>query len=424
MHGRCPRASVGTVRPRMLLCGRGGMQVAKMAVNIENLRRDAKRRLPRVLYDWVEGGVEDEDGLARAAGAFDEHRFVPRYGRDMSARSPSTTLYGRSYDQPFGIAPTGYTGLLRPEGEHMLLAAADAANIPYLLSGVSVASLEDIAVASPGRAWYQVYPARNREISLDLVRRARDAGYPTLVVTADMPIEAKRERDIRNGFTLPLRYTPRLIWDGLSHPAWTLSYLLHGGLPPLGSWSAYARPNARPAEVVEFQFAQKYPTQTWADVDAYRRLWPGKLVIKGLLHAADARRAVEAGADGVIVSNHGARQLDRALTSLAALPAIRAEVGDKLVVMLDGGIRRGSDIAIALALGAEFVFVGRAILYGVIADGLAGARQAIDILSDELSRVMAQLGTKSISELTGEVLACRGPGILRCPGIARRGTDG
>ena len=376
-----------------------------MILTTDDLRARARRRLPRILFDWVEGGAEDEIALERARRAYEAHRLVPRYGLDMSGRTLGTSLLGRDYDRPFGISPTGYTGLLRPGGEFQMLRAADRANIPYVLSGVSVASLERIAAASPGRAWYQLYPARDLKVSRDIARRARDAGYPTLVLTADMPVEAKRERDIRNGFTLPLRYTPRLVWDGLSHPAWTLSYLRHGGLPPLGSWAEYAPPGATAAQVATFQFAQKYPTQTWADVDAYRALWPGKLVIKGLLHPQDAQRALDCGADGIIVSSHGGRQLDRALTPLEALPAIRRQVGRRLAIMLDGGVRRGSDIAIALALGADFVFAGRAILYGVIADGEAGANMAIDILTDELSRVMAQLGTNSIAQLDAGVLA-------------------
>jgi L-lactate dehydrogenase (cytochrome)/(S)-mandelate dehydrogenase len=376
-------------------------------LNIDDLRELARRRLPRILWDWVEGGAEDERGLQRNRDGYASQRLVPRYGRDMSARSLATTLFGQRYDLPFGIAPTGYTGLLRPGGERMMLGAADTANVPYLLSGVSAASLEQIATASPGRAWYQLYPARDAAISRDIARRARDAGYCVLVLTVDMPVEAKRERDIRNGFTLPLRYTPRLLWDGARHPAWTFSYLLSGGLPTLGSWAAYAPSGASPAEVATFQFAQKYPVQTWADVEDYRRMWPGKLVVKGVLHPEDARRAVAAGVDGIIVSNHGARQLDRAITSLEALPSIRQAVGDQTVVMLDGGIRRGADVAIALACGADYVFVGRAILYGVIARGERGANEAVGILRNELSRVMAQLGTLSIADLGPEVLAPR-----------------
>ena len=373
-------------------------------LNIDDLRELARRRLPGILWDWVEGGAEDEVGLARNQGAFAAQRLVPRYGRDMSGRSLATTLLGRSYDLPFGIAPTGYTGLLLPGGERMMLAAADAANVPYLLSGVSVASLEDIAAASPGRAWYQLYPARNSTISRDIARRARDAGYGVLVLTVDMPVEAKRERDIRNGFTLPLRYTPRLVWDGVSHPAWTLSYLRSGGLPTLGSWAEYARPGASAAEVATYQFAQKYPVQTWADIEDYRRIWPGQIVVKGVLHPDDAHRAVAAGVDGIIVSNHGARQLDRAISPLEALPLVRQAVGGQAAVMIDGGIRRGADVAIALASGADYVFAGRAILYGLIARGESGAREAIDILRDELSRVMAQLGALTIAELGADVL--------------------
>ena len=380
-----------------------------MILTIDDLRKRARRRLPRILFDWVEGGAEDEVGVERARRSFEAHRLVPRYGLDMSGRRLGTTLLGREYSLPFGISPTGYTGLLRPGGEHHLLRVADRSNIPYVLSGVSVAPLEQIAAASPGRAWFQLYPARDVRISRDIARRARDAGFPTLVLTADMPVEAKRERDIRNGFTLPLRYTPSLLWDGVSHPAWTLAYLRNGGLPSLGSWAQYAEPGASASQIATFQFAQKYPTQTWADIDAYRAMWPGKLVIKGLLHPKDAQRALDCGADGIVISNHGARQLDRALTPLEALPAIRAQIGGKLALMLDGGIRRGADIAIALALGADFVFAGRAILYGVIAAGEAGANLAVDILSDELSRVMAQLGTNTIGDLGSDSLAVATP---------------
>jgi len=381
--------------------------MADQILNIDDLRTLARRRVPRILWDWVEGGAEDESGLERNRSVYARERLMPRYGRDMSGRSLATTLFGRRYDLPFGIAPTGYTGLLRPGGEQMMLRAADAANVPYLLSGVSAASLDEIAAASPGRAWYQLYPARDLAISRDIARRARDAGYGVLVLTVDMPVEAKRERDIRNGFTLPLRYSPRLLWDGISHPAWTLSYLRSGGLPTLGSWAAYARPGASPAEVATFQFAQKYPVQTWADVEDYRRLWPGKLVVKGVLHPEDARRALACGVDGIIVSNHGGRQLDRAITPLEALPLVRQAVGDKVAVMVDGGVRRGADIAIALASGADYVFAGRAILYGVIARGESGANMAIGILRDELSRVMAQLGTLAIADLGPDVLVPR-----------------
>jgi (S)-mandelate dehydrogenase len=374
-------------------------------VNIEDLRSRARRRLPRILFDWLDGGADDEQGLAHAQARLAARRFVPRYLREVTDPALNTRLFGREYGRPFGIAPTGYTGLLRAGGELALGKSAESANIPYILSGVSVASIEEAARFAPAHVWYQLYPARQAGVSRDLVRRARDAGLTTLVITADLPVAAKRERDLRNGFALPLRYTPSLILDGLRHPAWTLSYFLRGGLPPLGSWVAYAPKGAKATEIAAFQFSQKYPTQTWADVEDYRRLWPGTLVIKGLLHPDDARRACDAGADGIIVSNHGARQLDRAIAPIDALPAIIEAVDGRLRIMMDGGIRRGADIAAALAMGAEFVFVGRAVLYGLVADGLGGSQKAIEILSDELSRVMAQLGVTDVSQLKGECLA-------------------
>ncbi len=368
------------------------------ALNIDALERLARRRLPRVLYDWVAGGVEDELGLARAREAFERIRIVPRYLRDVSSMDLTTSLLGRSYGLPFGIAPTGYTGLLRPGGECMLAEESVRRGIPYVLSGVSVEPLENIAKLAPNHAWYQLYPARDPAVCDDLVRRARDAGYGTLVLTVDLPVTAKRERDIRNGFGLPSRLTPSRILDALAHPFWTLEYLRHGGLPPLGSWARYAGADARPAAIATFVADQGEPTQRWSDVQRYRRLFPGRLVIKGILHPDDARQALEAGVDGIVVSNHGARQLDRAPASLEALPAIRSAVGSRAALLLDGGVRRGADILIALALGADFVLVGRAILFGLVAGGTRGAARAIDILATELSLTMAQAGIASSAE--------------------------
>jgi (S)-mandelate dehydrogenase len=376
----------------------------RRVLNIEDLRQAARRRLPRILFDWVEGGAEDETGLGYVRSRLAAYRLVPRYLRDITHGSLRATLFDREFGRPFGIAPTGYTGLLRPGGERALATLAQTLNVPYVLSGVSVASIEEAASCAPGHVWFQLYPGHEISLSLDLIRRARDAGVPVLVVTADLPVASKRERDIRHGFKLPLRYSPRLILDGILHPTWTASYFLTGGLPPLGSWAAYVRAGASATEVAMFQLGQKYPTQTWADVEVYRRNWPGKLVIKGLLHPADALRAQEVGADGIIVSNHGGRQLDRAVAPIDVLPAIKAAVGSRLAVMLDGGVRRGADIAVALALGADFVFLGRAVLYGLVARGLDGAKLAMEILTDELTRTMAQVGATEISQLDREVV--------------------
>jgi L-lactate dehydrogenase (cytochrome)/(S)-mandelate dehydrogenase len=369
-----------------------------MNYSIATLEQRARRYLPRVLYDWVAGGAEDEIGLRAATANYAHFHLVPRYGKAISTPDLTTTLLNRTYGRPFGIAPTGYTGLLRPGGESMLLKAAQRADIPYVLSGVSVPSLEAVAAEEPGRTWYQLYPARDHAITLDITRRARDAGYDTLVITMDMPKEAKRERDWRNGFTLPLRYTPRRVIDGITHPAWTLRYLANGGLPTLGTWQPYLPAGASASEVLSFHTQQGYPVVTWEHICDFRALWPGHLVLKGLLHPDDVSRAMELGADAVILSNHGGRQLDRAPTPLEMLPIVRDRVGATFPVLLDGGVRRGSDIAIALALGANFVFCGRALLWGVIADGQAGADNAVDVLTDELTRVMCQTGTARVAD--------------------------
>lgn len=365
---------------------------------IADLERRARRYLPRVLYDWMAGGAEDEQGLREAMAVYGRARLVPRYGRPVPSPDLRRRLFGRVWGRPFGVAPTGYTGLLRPGAESMLRAAAARADIPYVLSGVSVPPLEAIAAEEPGRSWYQIYPARDHAITLDIVRRARDAGYPTLVVTMDMPKEAKRERDRRNGFALPLRMTPARVLSALRHPAWTARYLAHGGLPPIGTWLNYLPPGARAADVLRFHASQGYPAVSWDHLSDFRASWDGTLVVKGLLHPDDVIEAVRRGADGVILSNHGGRQLDRAPAPLEMLPRVRTAVGPDVTVMLDGGIRRGSDVAVALALGADFVFCGRALLYGVVADGQRGADRAVDILSDELTRIMAQTGTATTAD--------------------------
>lgn len=366
--------------------------------SIADLECRARRYLPRVLYDWIAGGAEDEAGLRRSVDIYSQHRFVPRYGAPVDQPDLRATLFNRTYQRPFGIAPTGYTGILRPGGESMMRAAAQRADIPYLLSGVSVPSLETIAAEEPGRTWYQLYPARDHRITLDMAHRARDAGYPVLVITMDMPREAKRERDWRNGFSLPLRYSAKRVLDGVLHPGWTWRYLMSGGVPTLGTWQRYLPANSPASAVLRFHSEQGYPAISWTHVDDFRAMWKGPLVLKGLLHPEDAQRALDAGADGVILSNHGGRQLDRAVTTLECLPAVRERVGHRLTVMLDGGIRRGADIATALALGADFVFCGRALLWGLIAAGEAGIDQAIAILTDELSRIMSQTGTPTIKD--------------------------
>jgi (S)-mandelate dehydrogenase len=383
------------------------------AINIEDLHRIAKRKLPKVIFDYIEGGVEDERGLSRNEAAFHKHRLLPRYLVDVSKRDQSATVFGRTYASPFGISPTGGVGLYRREGEVMLAQAAAEANIPYIMSGGSNASMEDAARVAPNNVWFQLYAAKDGNVTDALVGRARDAGLGALVLTVDVPVHPKRERNFRNGFVNvrsggvleSLKLKPSIILEAMTHPAWVIEYMRLGGAPSLGNWAPHAGNGASTADVSKFGRSQTPASaQTWHDLERYRRLFPRKLVVKGILNPADALRAAEIGVDGIIVSNHGGRQLDQAPASLDALPAVKAAVGNKLTVMLDSGVRRGADILIALCLGAQFVFFGRPTLYGAVAGGLPGVKKVIDIFRSEIDLVMGQIGCPSLSELGPDFL--------------------
>jgi (S)-mandelate dehydrogenase len=385
------------------------------AINIEDLHRMAKRKLPKIMFDYIEGGVEDERGLERNAAAFHKHHLLPRYLVDVSKRDQTQTLFGREYDSPFGISPTGGVALYQRRGGELLLAeAARDANIPYIMSGGSNHSMEEAARIAPDNTWFQMYAAKDPDVTDELVGRARDNGLGALVLTVDVPVHPKRERNYRNGFAnvrsggvieAVQKLKPSIILEALTHPQWVIDYVRHGGAPTLGNWAPHADNGASSADVIRFGRTQTPASaQTWRDLERYRRLFPRPLVVKGILNPADALRAVEIGVDGIIVSNHGGRQLDQAPASLDALPAIKAAVGDKLTVMLDSGVRRGADILIALCLGAEFVFFGRPTLYGAVVGGLPGVKKAIDIFRTEIDLVMGQIGCPSLSELGPDFL--------------------
>lgn len=363
----------------------------------------ARRRLPRIAFDYIDGGVEDERCLARNSAAFARHLLLPRYLVDVTVRDQSTRLFERSYASPFGIAPTGLASLFRSGADLLLAKAAAETNIPFVMSGAATASIEAAARVAPAHTWYQLYCARDRKITEDLIRRANDAGLGALVVTVDIPISSKRERNLRNGFVLPLRLRPGIIAEALTHPGWMAEYLWHGS-PRFENWVPYAGSSSRTNRF----FAEQTPaTVTWRDLESFRRLWPRNFVLKGIMHPDDAARAVQSGVDGIWVSNHGGRQLDRAPSALEALAAIRVAVGGRVTLMLDGGVQRGADIVTALCLGAQFVFVGRATLYGMVAGGLPGVRRAITILNDEIDRVMAQIGCSSLTQLDAASLATK-----------------
>ncbi len=388
------------------------MNVEK-AVNIEDLHRMAKRRLPKIAFDFIEGGLEDERGLERNTSAFHKHQLLPRYLVDVSKRDQSATLFGHVYASPFGISPTGGAGLFRRGADLMLAEAAAKANIPYIMSGASNDSIEAAAKIAPKNAFYQLYAASEAGIRDDMIRRTADAGLNALVLTVDVPVGSKRERNIRNGFAnvrggllQALSLKPAILLEALTHPGWIVEYLKHGGgTPMLQNWQPYAKNGASAEEVYNFSRSlMPYNAQTWRDLEHYRRLFPRNLVVKGIMSPADAVRAAEIGCDGIIVSNHGGRQLDQAPASLDVLPAIKAAVGDKLTVMLDSGVRRGADILIALCLGAKFVFMGRPTLYGAAAGGIAGVNKAISIFRGEIDLVMGQIGCPSLNQLGPDFL--------------------
>jgi isopentenyl diphosphate isomerase/L-lactate dehydrogenase-like FMN-dependent dehydrogenase len=383
------------------------------AINIEDLHRMAKRRLPKVAFDFIEGGLEDEHGLKRNTSAFQKHLLLPRYLVDVSKRDQTQTIFDQTFSSPFGISPTGGAGLFRRGADLMLAQAAADANIPYIMSGSSNASMESAARVAPNHAWYQLYAARDGAISEDLIRRAGDCGLKGLVLTVDVPVHSKRERNMRNGFAnirgnwmrAALSLKPSLLAEAMTHPGWVVEYMRHGGTPVLENWLPYAGANATAEDTVKFNRSQvPAHAQTWKDLEKYRRLFPRTLIVKGIMNPADAVRAAEIGCDGVIVSNHGGRQLDQAPASLDVLPAVKAAVGDRMTVMLDSGVRRGADILIALCLGAQFVFFGRPTLYGAVAGGLPGVKKAVDIFRTEIDTVMAQIGCPSLDQLGPDFL--------------------
>ncbi|RTR15756.1 alpha-hydroxy-acid oxidizing protein [Azospirillum griseum] len=372
----------------------------------------AKRLLPRTIFGYVSGGVEDNQSLRDNRAAFAEHGLVPRVLVDVSQRSQSVTLFGRTYDSPFGIAPMGLSALSAYRGDIAMACAARATNVPMILSGSSLIPLEDVIRAAP-ETWFQAYLPGNAERIDALLDRVGAAGVRTLVLTVDIPVYGNRENNIRNGFSTPLRPSLRLAWDGVTHPRWLLGTFLHTlvrhGMPHFeNSFAERGAPVLSPNVLRDFTGRDHL---NWRHVDQIRRRWKGELILKGVLNVADARMAREHGADGVIVSNHGGRQLDGALSPLRVLPDIVSALG-AYPVMMDGGIRRGTDVVKALALGATFVFVGRPFAYAAAIGGQAGVEHAIRLLREEVDRDMALLGVSGCGELGPELLFRATPGAI------------
>jgi isopentenyl diphosphate isomerase/L-lactate dehydrogenase-like FMN-dependent dehydrogenase len=374
--------------------------------NVADLREAAKRRLPKGVFEFVDRGSEDEVGLRNNRMGFERIKLRPRSLVDVSGRSTQTTLFGKPMGMPLAIAPTGAAGLVWYEGELELAKAAAAAKVPFTLATGAMTSLEKIAKEAGGRLWMQLYLWNDRKLSYQLVERAERAGFEALILTVDTIVSPNREYNARNGFNLPFHPTPRAIIDMVSHPRWLTGvltrYLTTTGMPRYENLPEKFRSKitADPSQ----KEITRQDTMTWDDVRKLRALWPRVLMVKGIMRADEAVRAVEYGADAVIVSNHGGRNLDSAMASIDALPEIVEAVGDRATVILDSGVRRGSDIAKALALGAKAVLVGRATLYGTAVAGEAGALHALTMLRGELDKVMAYTACNTVDELGPDIL--------------------
>ncbi|MBN9425590.1 MAG: alpha-hydroxy-acid oxidizing protein [Burkholderiales bacterium] len=373
------------------------MSLSRIA-NLDDMRDAARRRLPKLAFDFFDGGADRESALARNRAAFDALTLTPRVLRNVSSRSIACELFGRSWAAPLGIAPTGLANLARGGADVMLARAAAALDLPCVSSTASTTSIEAVGRAAPRHTWFQLYMPKDRAIGDDLMARARAAGAEVLVMTVDLAVPGRRDRDVRNRFSLPFRLDPAMLADFMLHPGWALD-MLFGGSPRLANWEKYTAGRLSAESLAALQAQQIDASLSWADVERVRGTWSGPLLLKGVLHPDDARQARALGVDGLLVSNHGGRQLDCAPATFDALPAIRDAVGDQFALLLDGGIRHGEDIAKALRRGADFCLVGRPTLYGVAAYGQAGVEHVLRLLIDGRSRTLGLLGETSVAGL-------------------------
>ncbi len=368
------------------------------AINIDYLRRLAQRRLPRTIFEFIDGGAQDETTLHANRGDFQRIRFMTRTLTDISNRDQSITLFGRRYDSPIVLAPTGLAGILARRGELAAVRAANRHNVPYCLSTMATCSIDEIAQQANAPNWFQLYVLRDRGLTKHFIDRAKQARCSALVLTIDTKMQGPRERDIRNGFTVPPRLTLATIFDFAVHWRW----LLDVGLGPKIAFRNFIGTSAESTSAVtisQFIAGQYDLSVNWRDVDWFKAHWGGPVLLKGILSPQDAARALTHGVDGVIVSNHGGRQLDGAISAVAALPDVVDAVGGRIPVLLDGGIRRGADVIKAIALGASACMVGRAWLYGLAAAGEQGVNRALAILRDEIDLALALLGRPALADL-------------------------
>ena len=371
--------------------------------NVEDYRSLAARRLPGMVFDYLDGGAESERGLRRNVAAFERICFEPRRLLDVSRRDLSVEMFGRRQSMPLVIAPTGLNGVLWPDGDILLARAAAKAGIPFVLSTASTAPIEDVADRAGGELWFQLYVVQ-RTLADALTKRALAAGYKTLVLTVDVAVNGKRERDMRNGFAVPFRYSPRAMLDGALHPRWVYRQLRHG-LPELANFAEPGKSdvNAQAALMNRHMDA----SFAWDNLKALRDAWPHTLLVKGLLRAEEAEQCVQCGVDGVIISNHGGRQLEDVAAPIEKIAGFAARTDRPILV--DSGFRRGADVVKALALGARTVLLGRAVLYALAAAGEEGVADVLRILAHEIDTTLALVGCARVAELSPDLVRMAGP---------------
>jgi L-lactate dehydrogenase (cytochrome) len=375
-----------------------------VVTNIEDLRQIARRRIPHAIFDYVDRGSYDEVTLRANRDDLDAIRLRQRVLIDVSKISLATSLLGEAVSMPVAIAPAGMTGLVHGDGEIHSARAAQAAGTKFCLSTMSICTIEDVRAAVDLPFWFQLYVFRDRGFSKSIIERAQAARCSALMVTVDLPMRGQRHMDIKNGLSIPLRVTARNVWDIATKPAWGLN-VLRAKRKTFGNIEAYLQSRAGMYTAGSWANENFDRSLNWRDVEWVRGLWPGKLVLKGVLDVEDAKRAATAGVDGIVVSNHGGRQLDGARSSIAALPEIASQVGDRLEVLVDGGIRSGQDVLKALARGARGCLIGRAALYGLGAMGEAGVKKALDLIRAELEVSMALTGMRDVRGITADILA-------------------
>lgn len=379
------------------------------AANADDLRRMAKRRLPGGVFDYIDGGAEDEVTLRANSEAFRRLEWVPRVLRDVGTIDTSSRLLGRALDFPLVLAPTGFTRIAHSQGELAVARAAERANVPYSLSTMGTRSIEEVAAVSSGSNWFQVYVWRDRALVADMLARAQASGYDAIIITVDLAVLGRRERDVRRGFTLPPKIGPRTLLDGAVHPAWTWDFVNADPITFANVAGLTDDDGSTAVSLAGHVMTQFDQGLNWDDIEWFRDQWDGPIIIKGIQSVADAELAVEHGIEAIAISNHGGRQLDQAPIPLELLEPVVDAVGGRTEIICDGGIRRGSDIVKALCLGANACMAGRVYLYGLGAAGEAGVDHVLELLRADVHRAMALVGASSVDELGPELVRWRDP---------------